>query len=194
LYTEGASSKLLNPASYARYGLTNSREASQAVKAGAKEIDMVLNIGALKSRDYSAVYRDIVGVQGAVRSSRPLLKVILETCLLSKPEITFACYIATLAGVDFVKTSTGFSSGGAKVEDVMLMRKSVQVKGSNNKVSVKASGGIRTLADAIKLIEAGATRLGIGSTGSISILGELKVQPDAPKGQPMENEGKNTEY
>ncbi len=128
-------------------------EAKHAVDHGADEVDMVLNVGYLKSKMYSEVERDIREVKRA--ASGKLLKVILETCLLTKDEIVKACEIAEKAGADYVKTSTGFSKGGATVEDVALMRKTV-----GDRLGVKASGGIRDYETAKKMIEAGASRLG----------------------------------
>jgi len=132
-------------------------EAKAAVEDGADEIDMVMNIGALKSGDLKLVEDDIRAV---VESGRPgaITKVIIETALLTDQEKVTACELAKKAGADFVKTSTGFSTGGATVEDVALMRKTV-----GEKMGVKASGGIRSLEDAIKMIDAGATRLGASS-------------------------------
>lgn len=131
-------------------------EASEAVKAGADEIDMVINIGALKDKNWEFVKNDI---QEVVEAARPaLVKVIIETCLLTKEEKIKACQLSQEAGAAFVKTSTGFSSGGATVEDVTLMKKTV---GSN--LQVKASGGIRTPEFAEQLLHAGADRLGVGN-------------------------------
>lgn len=132
-------------------------EAQVAVENGATELDMVINIGALKSGDIKTVEKDIQAVRTA--APRPaILKVIIETCLLSDEEKVLACNLAKNAGVDFVKTSTGFSTGGAVVEDIALMRKTV---GSD--MGVKASGGIKNWNDAISMIEAGANRLGVSS-------------------------------
>lgn len=128
-------------------------ETEMAVKAGAQEIDMVINVGWLKSNDWQAVKNDIEAVFN-VCGDVPL-KVILETCLLSKDEIVKVCNICKEIGVAFVKTSTGFSVSGATVEDVKLMRETV-----GDKMGVKASGGIRDRATAEKMVEAGATRLG----------------------------------
>ncbi len=136
-------------------------EASNAASNGAKEVDMVINIGAIKSGDWNLVKRDIEAVVNAVRG-RALVKVIIECCLLTDEEKVMACTVAKLAGADFVKTSTGFSTGGATVEDVKLMRETV---GPN--VGVKASGGVRTYADAVAMIKAGANRLGASSTNKI---------------------------
>lgn len=129
-------------------------EARQAVKDGATEVDMVINIGALKSEDYSLVHDDIKAVVNAV-GEKALVKVIIETSLLEKNEKVRACEIAKRAGADFVKTSTGFSTGGATVEDIKLMRAAV-----GPDMGVKASGGVRTYEDALAMIEAGATRIG----------------------------------
>lgn len=131
-------------------------EALESVKAGAEEVDMVLNIGALKDQDYDAVYEDIRAVVEAARPA--IVKVIIETCLLTDEEKVKACELAVKAKAAFVKTSTGFSTGGATVEDVALMRKTV-----GDKARVKASGGIRTPEDAKAMIEAGADRIGAGN-------------------------------
>lgn len=128
-------------------------EAEQACADGAQEIDMVLNAGALKAGDDEYVLRDISAVVAAARGA--IVKVILETCLLNDDEIVRACRLAVQAGASFVKTSTGFGSGGASVHDVALMRQTV-----GPEIGVKASGGIRTRADAVKMIEAGASRIG----------------------------------
>ena len=126
-------------------------EAREAVEAGASEIDMVINVGALKEGRYEYVLHEIA----ALVDMCPCLKVIIETCLLTDEEIVKACELVVQAGADFVKTSTGFSTGGATPEAVSLMRQTV-----GNKAKIKASGGIRTLADAEKFIELGADRLG----------------------------------
>ncbi|MDK2794544.1 MAG: deoxyribose-phosphate aldolase, partial [Caldanaerobacter sp.] len=131
-------------------------EAVEAVKKGATEIDMVLNISMLKSGEYDYVKKEISEVVKAVKSHGDIVvKVILETCYLSDEEKIKACEISKEAGADFVKTSTGFGPGGATVEDVKLMRK---VVGEN--FGVKASGGIRSYVDAKAMIEAGANRIG----------------------------------
>jgi deoxyribose-phosphate aldolase len=132
-----------------------------AVADGADEIDMVINIGALKADDMNAVYADIREVVQAARG-RAIVKVIIETCLLTDEEKIKACAAARLAGADFVKTSTGFSTGGATAEDVRLMRATV-----GPDLGVKASGGIRTYEDALRMIGAGATRLGTSAGVSI---------------------------
>ena len=131
-------------------------ETSDAIQNGANEIDMVINIGALKSRNFDLVERDIRAVVEAAKGT--LVKVIIETCLLTDDEKVKACQIAQKAGADFVKTSTGFSTGGATVADVALMRKTV---GPN--MGVKASGGARSYEDALAFIKAGATRIGASS-------------------------------
>lgn len=138
-------------------GRSKSFEARNAVANGAREIDMVINVGALKAKDLRTVEEDIRTVRRACRPGI-VLKVILETSLLTEDEKVLGCQIAKKAGANFVKTSTGFSKGGATVEDVALMRRIV---GSD--LGVKASGGVRTYEDAIKMIEAGATRLGTSS-------------------------------
>lgn len=131
-------------------------EAKFAVDSGAEEIDMVINIGLLKSGKIDLFERDIKKVREACKAS--VLKVIIETCLLDDKEKILACKIAKEYGADFVKTSTGFSTGGATEHDVELMRKTV-----GDKIGVKASGGIKTYEDAIKMINAGANRLGTSS-------------------------------
>jgi deoxyribose-phosphate aldolase len=133
-------------------------ETQQALDDGATEIDMVINIGALKGGDDALVERDIAAVVETVHRRGALCKVIIEAALLTDEEKVRACELAKKAGADFVKTSTGFSSGGATIEDVALMRRTV-----GPKVGVKASGGIRTLAEARNMISAGATRLGVSA-------------------------------
>jgi deoxyribose-phosphate aldolase len=140
-------------------------ETEEAIKNGADEIDMVINIGALKSKKYDLVYNDIKKV--VEKAQDKTVKVIIETCLLTEDEKVIACSIAKAAGAGFVKTSTGFSKGGATEEDIKLMRKIV-----GNNVGVKASGGIRTYEDAIKMIEAGANR--IGASKGVEIIEEAK--------------------
>lgn len=131
-------------------------EASEAVKAGAQEVDMVINISALKDGDDAFVEEDIRAVVKA--SGNAIVKVIIETCLLTDEEKVRACELSVKAGAAFVKTSTGFSTGGATVADVALMKKAV-----GGKALVKASGGIRTPEDAKALVEAGADRIGAGN-------------------------------
>ena len=132
-------------------------EAKIAVMDGADEIDMVINVGALKDKDYSVVLEDIKAVKEAC--GEHVLKVIIETCLLTDDEKVKACELAKEAGADFVKTSTGFSSAGAKVEDVRLMRETV-----GPDMGVKASGGIHDKEFAKELVDAGANRLGTSAT------------------------------
>jgi deoxyribose-phosphate aldolase len=133
-------------------------EAQEAIQHGAREVDMVMNVGALKSGDDSTVEADIRRVVDACHRGNAICKVILENCLLSDEEKVRACKIAVRAGVDYVKTSTGFNSSGATMEDVALMRATV-----GPKIGVKASGGIRTLEDLQKMVAAGATRVGTSS-------------------------------
>jgi deoxyribose-phosphate aldolase len=140
-------------------------ETRLAVEKGADEIDMVMNIGALKSGNYELVERDIRAVVRA--AGRQIVKVIIETCLLTDEEKVKASAIAQRASANFVKTSTGFSSGGATVKDVALMRKVV-----GSQMGVKASGGVRTYDEACKMVEAGATR--IGASASVAIVGNNK--------------------
>lgn len=130
-------------------------EAMKAVAEGASEIDMVMNISAVKSGDWQYVQDDMASLAQVTHQQGAILKVILETSLLSEEEKKKACEVAKRANVDFVKTSTGFSTGGATVEDVKLMRSIV-----GDKIGVKASGGIRDAATAMKMIHAGANRLG----------------------------------
>lgn len=135
-------------------------ETSEAVLNGADEIDMVINVGRLKMKDYDYVRDEIATVVNSARGK--LVKVIIETSLLDEDEIVKASELTKAGGADFVKTSTGFSTAGAKAENVKLMRETV---GPN--FGVKASGGIRTLEDALKMIENGATRLGVSASVSI---------------------------
>lgn len=136
-------------------------EAEWVVKHGARQVDMVLPVGLLKAGELAAVRDDIAGVRSACGTA--LLKVILETALLSDAEKEAACRLAQEAGADFVKTSTGFAGGGATVEDIALMRRTI-----GPDMGVKASGGVRTTADARAMIAAGATR--IGASFSIAIV------------------------
>ncbi|MCF7918464.1 MAG: deoxyribose-phosphate aldolase [Candidatus Cloacimonetes bacterium] len=133
-------------------------QAKMAIKQGAAEIDMVINIGQLKSGNYDLVYQDIAVVSDWAKKNNVLLKVIIETCLLSDVEKVIACLLSKKAGADFVKTSTGFSTGGATVADVQLMREVV-----GPKMGVKASGGIRSEDTARAMLAAGANRLGTSS-------------------------------
>ena len=139
-------------------------ETKLAIRDGADEIDMVINIGALKDKDYDTVVNDIKAVRDVCQKGKATLKVIIETCLLNDDEKKIACQLAVEAGADFVKTSTGFSTGGATTSDVSLMRHCV-----GNNAYVKASGGIRDKETAIAMIEAGADRLGTSATVSIYI-------------------------
>jgi deoxyribose-phosphate aldolase len=145
-------------------------EARKAIREGAVEIDMVINIGALKSKDAALVLRDIRAVVEACKDGRALSKVIFETALLTDDEKVLACELSMKAGADFVKTSTGFSSGGATAEDISLMARTVAPK----KLGVKASGGVRTYDDAIRMIAAGATR--IGASSSVKIVEEARAR------------------
>lgn len=138
-------------------------EAQRAINDGAAEVDMVLNVGALKSGLMVDVEMDIVTTAEIVHLAGGKLKVILETGLLTDVEKEIACRICAGGGADFVKTSTGFSKGGATVEDIRLMRRIVGAK-----LGVKASGGVRTYEDAMKMVDAGATR--IGASASIAIV------------------------
>ena len=140
-------------------------EARRIIEAGAVEVDMVINLGALKSEAYGLVLNDVLFVTQEAHERGAKVKVIIEICLLNHREKILACLLAQAAGADFVKTSTGFSSGGATVEDVALMRRIV---GAN--AGVKAAGGIRTYKDALAMIAAGANRL--GASAGVSILKE----------------------
>jgi len=144
-------------------GAVKSFEAHRAVQHGAAEVDMVINVGALKSGLLSDVETDINTTAELTHLAGGKLKVILETGLLTDLEKETACRICSTAGADFVKTSTGFAKGGATVEDIQLMRRIVSAK-----MGIKASGGVRTYDDAIRMIEAGATR--IGASASIAIV------------------------
>ncbi|MBU5677276.1 deoxyribose-phosphate aldolase [Alkaliphilus sp. MSJ-5] len=141
-------------------------ETKNAIDNGAKEIDTVINIGALKEGKEEKVLNDIKAVVDAA-SGRAIVKVIIENCLLTNEEKILACKLAKKAGADFVKTSTGFSTGGATVEDVQLMRETV-----GPEIGVKASGGVRDLKTALAMIEAGATR--IGASASVNIVKDYK--------------------
>lgn len=140
-------------------------EAREAILNGADEVDMVINVGLLKSKEYDLVEEDIKAV--VEESKDKIVKVIIETCLLSDEEIVKACEISMKSGADFVKTSTGFNSAGAKAQDVNLMRKTV-----GDTLGVKASGGIRDLKTAREMIENGASRLGVSA--GIEIIKELE--------------------
>ena len=136
-------------------------EAKEAIENGASEIDMVINVSKLKDKDYEYVYNEIKQIKEAIGNN--VLKVIIEACLLTDDEKTIACQIIMKAGADFVKTSTGMSTGGATVEDVKLFK---EVVGDNT--LIKAAGGVRTYEDAISMIEAGANR--IGTSGGVKIV------------------------
>lgn len=140
-------------------------EAKDAIANGAKEVDMVINIGALKDKNYELVQADIAAVVEAAKDSA-IVKVIIESCLLTDEEKVKACELAVAAGADYVKTSTGFSTGGATAEDIALMRKTV-----GPDLGVKASGGVRSLEDMKKMVEAGATR--IGASSGVAIMNGL---------------------
>lgn len=139
-------------------------ETKAAIEDGAEEVDMVINVGALKDGKYDYVRNDIKTLKD-VCGKEVLLKVIIETCLLTDEEKVKACELAKEAGADYVKTSTGFSTGGAKAEDVALMRKTV-----GEELGVKASGGIHTAEEAQAMIDAGASRLGTSAT--LAIIGK----------------------
>ncbi|MTI66553.1 MAG: deoxyribose-phosphate aldolase [Firmicutes bacterium] len=145
-------------------------EVKKAIKDGADELDMVINVAALKNKEFDIVKEDIIAVINEA-NEKALVKVIIETCLLDNDEIIKACKIAKEAGADFVKTSTGFSTDGAKVEDIKLMRETV-----GKDMGVKASGGIRDIDKAEKMIEAGATR--IGASSSVAIVEGKKGKSD----------------
>jgi deoxyribose-phosphate aldolase len=140
-------------------------EAQQAIDDGASEVDMVINIGALKSKDYALVERDIASVARTCHAGKAVLKVILETALLTDEEKVTACQLAQAARADYVKTSTGFGPGGATVHDVELMRRAV-----GPEMGIKAAGGIRSFEDAKAMVAAGATR--IGASASVKIVQE----------------------
>ncbi|MBE9471924.1 MAG: deoxyribose-phosphate aldolase, partial [Chloroflexi bacterium] len=133
----------------------------------ATEVDMVINVGALKSKDYELVERDVASIARVCHAGNTILKVIIEAALLTDEEKVIACQLAKVAGADFVKTSTGFGPGGATLEDVALMRRVV-----GPTMGVKAAGGIRTYEDAQKMIAAGASR--IGASASVRIIQEAE--------------------
>jgi deoxyribose-phosphate aldolase len=139
-------------------------EARLAVQQGAKEVDMVINVGAVKSGDWKTVEEDISGVVQA--ANKAPVKVIIETCYLTDDEKVKTCEVAMKAGASFIKTSTGFGTGGATPEDIKLIRKVV-----GDKLRIKASGGVRTYHDAIQLLDAGADR--IGASSGVAIVSEL---------------------
>ncbi len=154
---------------------TKSYEARRAIFDGASELDMVINVGALKSGDHDLVSRDIKGIVEVAHEVGYICKVIIETALLSDDEKVSACLIAKEAGADFVKTSTGFSSGGATAADVALMRRAV-----GGQMGVKASGGVRDLKQAQEMIRAGATR--IGASVGVKIIQEVAGSPASARG------------
>lgn len=143
---------------------TKAFETSDAIKNGADEIDMVINVGKAKEHDYDYIKKEIEEVVKA--SSGKLVKVIIETCYLTDEEKVEVCKAATLAKANFVKTSTGFGTGGANVHDVSLMRNAI-----DSSMKVKASGGVRTLEDALKMVDAGAER--IGASSGVQIMEDL---------------------
>ena len=140
-------------------------EAREAIERGAQEIDMVIHVGGLKGGDDAAVRSEIEGLSRLVHERQAILKVILETALLSEEEKVLACRAAREAQADFVKTSTGFSTSGAMIGDVQLMRREV-----GRKMGVKASGGVRTLDDLLNMVDAGATR--VGTSNGVKIVEE----------------------
>lgn len=154
---------------------TKTYEARRAIFDGASELDMVINVGALKSGDHDLVSRDIRGVTEVAHEVGYICKVIIETALLTDDEKVSACLIAKEAGADFVKTSTGFSKGGATAADVALMRRAV-----GGQMGVKASGGVRDLKQAQEMIHAGATR--IGASVGVKIIQEIVGGPVSPDG------------
>ena len=142
-------------------------ETQQTIRDGATEIDMVINVGALKSRDYRAVSEDIASVVRTAHAGNALVKVIIEAALLTDEEKVIACQLSKAAGADYVKTSTGFGPGGATVEDVALMRRVV-----GPDLGVKAAGGVRNYADTQAMIAAGATR--VGASAGVAIVSEAR--------------------
>jgi len=162
-------------------------EAEEAIKLGAQEVDMVINVGALKSKLDDAVEADIRGVVAASHRGGAICKVILETSLLTTEEKVRGSQSAKNAGADFVKTSTGFSTGGATAEDVRLMRAVV-----GGELGVKASGGVRTLDDLQKMVEAGATR--IGASASVKIVEEALGKPAPPAAAPTASPAPSGNY
>lgn len=148
--------------------MTKAMETRDAIANGASEIDMVINVGGLKAGNYELVKKDIEAVIEAAQGA--LVKVIIETALLTDEEKVRACELSMKAGAHFVKTSTGFSSGGAKAEDIALMARTVAPK----RLGVKASGGIRTYDDLVKMVRAGATR--VGASASVKILEEARAR------------------
>jgi deoxyribose-phosphate aldolase len=169
---------------------TKIAEADTALAQGAKELDMVQNIGALRSRNYHLVYKEIADLADIAHASGAILKVILETSLLTDEEKERACRLAVDAKADFVKTSTGFSAAGATVEDITLMRNIV-----GDQLGVKASGGVRTLATLRNMVNAGASR--IGTSSGVSILEELAnsiTENESPREQSGNLRGNSGSY
>jgi len=150
---------------------TKAAESKAAIEAGAVELDMVIPIGLLKSGEYKSVYNDIRAVAAICHENDALLKVIIENCYLDRFEKIMACLLAKEANADFVKTSTGFGSSGAMIDDVSLMR---SIVGGPEEMGVKAAGGIRTWADAQKMIAAGANR--IGASSGVKIVREAQEE------------------
>lgn len=150
--------------------LVKAYETLEAINDGADEIDMVINVQALKSKDYHTVLQEVKGV--VENADGKCVKVIIETCYLTEEEIVKACEIAVQAKATFVKTSTGFGTNGATVEHVALMKKTV-----GNNAKVKASGGVRTFDDATKMIEAGASR--IGTSNGVDIVNKRRKENDS---------------
>lgn len=150
-------------------------EAEAAVGDGADEIDMVMNLGAFKSGDHQAVYREIEDIARYCRSEHKVLKVIIECCYLTDDEKSDAGRLAERAGADYIKTSTGFGTGGATVEDVSLLKRSL-----SGRAKVKASGGIGTLEKALAMIEAGADRIGTSSGAKIMAEWTETADPGTP--------------
>lgn len=174
---EGSGVKVCTVAGFplgASTAFAKSTEADQALTDGASEIDMVINVGALRSGDTATVLEEVSLLAEICRDSSALLKVIVETALLTEEQKELACELAVRAKADFVKTSTGFAAKGATVEDVALMRRVV-----GPEVGVKASGGIRTLADAQAMIAAGANR--IGASASVAIVEAERAQAESKR-------------
>ena len=144
-------------------------EAQRAIAVGATEIDMVIHVGALKSKQYDRVLQDIAAVVQACHAKDAVLKVIIEAAMLTDEEKVAACYLAQEAGADYVKTSTGFGPGGATLEDVALMRRTV-----GSEMGLKAAGGIRTYETALAMVAAGATR--IGASSGVQIVEEARAE------------------
>ncbi|MEN8172172.1 MAG: deoxyribose-phosphate aldolase [Chloroflexota bacterium] len=165
---------------------TKTFETEIATRDGASEIDMVVNIGALKAKDHDLVTKDIQSVVDTAHAAGAIVKVIIETSLLTDHEKETACLLSKEAGADFVKTSTGFSGGGATVEDIALMRRVV-----GPEMGVKASGGVKNYNDAVKMIAAGATRIG-ASAGIKIVQGELEDQGTGTENP--ESEGAADDY